>query len=94
MARDFMHKPDDEALMGCPQLEPFIHMLAEHHRMQPSPGPADYKLLRDGAVATLQILYLDVILLRHLVSTSEANKRPTHANEVCVVVGEIERITA
>jgi len=57
--------------------------------MQPSPGPADYKLLRDGAVATLQILYLDVILLRHLVSTSEANKRPTYANEVCVVVGEI-----
>ena len=58
--------------------------------MQPSPAPADYKLLRDGAVAALQILYLDVTLLRRLVCSSEANKRPsTCVNGECIVVGEI-----
>ncbi len=44
--------------------------------MQPAPGPADYQLLREGAVAALQFLYLDVITLGRRVCTSEASKRP------------------
>ena len=43
--------------------------------MQPAPGPADYKLLKESAVAALQILYLEVVSLGSLVGKSEANKR-------------------
>jgi len=47
---------------------------AEHHRMQPAPGPADDKLLRDGAVAALQILYCELDVLRRLKYTLETNR--------------------
>jgi len=43
--------------------------------MQPAPGPIGYKLLRDSAVAALQILYLEVVSLGCLVGTSEASER-------------------
>lgn len=49
---------------------------AEHHRMQPLSAPADYKLLRDGAVAALQVLFLEVVALGRQVCNSEANQRP------------------
>ena len=48
---------------------------AEHHRMQAAPGPADYKLLRDGAMAALQFLYLEMDALRRLKYTLETNRR-------------------
>ncbi len=50
---------------------------AEHRRMQPAPGPIDHKLLRDGVVAALQILYLELDLLRRLNSTLETNRMST-----------------
>ncbi len=63
---------------------------AEHHRMQPAPAIADYKLLREGAVAALQILYAEVVLLRRLVCTSVANKRPsTYVNAKCIFIAKI-----
>ena len=46
---------------------------AEHHRMQPAPGPADYSLLRNGVVAALQTLYLEVDMLGRLKFTIETN---------------------
>ncbi len=42
--------------------------------MQPSPSPADYKLLRDGAVAPLQFLYLELELVRRLRYDLETNR--------------------
>ncbi len=48
---------------------------AEHHRMQAAPGPADYKLLREGAMAALQFLYLELDVLRRLKYTLETNRR-------------------
>ncbi|KAL0034155.1 hypothetical protein WJX77_000688 [Trebouxia sp. C0004] len=92
MARELM-RTSQGTLTACHQLEAFVHMLAEHHRMQPEPGPADYKLLRDGAVAALQVLYLEVIALGRLVCTSEANKRPISSGDH-MFVAEIERLTA
>ena len=58
--------------------------------MQPLPAPADYKLLRDGAVAALQVLYLEVISLGRLVRTSDANKRPIPTSDRTLVaeIGE------
>ena len=50
--------------------------------MQPAPGPIGYKLLRDSAVAALQILYLEVVSLGSLVGKSEANKG------LCTDIGE------
>ncbi len=47
---------------------------AEHHRMQPTPEPADYKLLRDSVVAALQILYFELDVLRRLKYTLETNR--------------------
>ena len=52
--------------------------------MQPVPGPIGYKLLKDGVVAALQILYLEVVSLAALVGKSEANKRlSTEIGESC-----------
>jgi hypothetical protein len=65
---------------------------AEHHRMQPAPGPADYTLLRDGAVAGLQILYLELDMLRRLKSTLETNRRLTErtcTNAASMLAAEI-----
>ncbi len=60
--------------------------------MQPAPGPADYKLLRDGVGAALQILYLELDLLRRLNSTLETNRRLTGrtcANGASILAAEI-----
>ncbi len=52
--------------------------------MQPAPGPIGYKLLKDSAVAALQILYLEVVSLGSLVGKSEANKGlSTEIGESC-----------
>ncbi len=42
--------------------------------MQPSPSPANYKLLREGAVAALQFLYLELELVRRLRYDLENNR--------------------
>ncbi|DBA65711.1 TPA: hypothetical protein ACH3X2_002758 [Trebouxia sp. C0005] len=92
MAREFMCESEG-TLTACPQLEAFVHMLAEHHRMQPLSAPADYKLLRDGAVAALQVLFLEVVALGRQVCNSEANQRPITIGSR-MLVAEIERLTA
>ncbi len=77
-------------VMNC-LLEPLCHAqvqhncicdAVEHHRMQPAPGAMEYKLLRDSAVAALQILYLEVVSLGILLGKSEANKG------LCTDIGE------
>ncbi len=62
--------------------------------MQTAPRPADYELLRDGVVAALQILHLEVDLLMRLKSTRETNKSlpectfTTAASLLTIEIGE------
>ncbi len=60
--------------------------------MQPAPGPADYQLLRDGAVAALQFLYLELHALRRLKHTLDTNRRSTgrtFASEAGILLADV-----